>query len=78
MSQQVSEDGGGAKEWYEQGSDILAAQNVNAQALFVGDAGGAAESPAIVRILPLQPSKPRTPLANTTAAESSPATAAVY
>ena len=45
MSQQVSEDGGGAKEWYEQGSDILAAQNVNAQALFVGDAGGAAESP---------------------------------
>ena len=45
MSQQVSEDGGGAKEWYEQGSDILAAQNVTAQALFVGDAGGAAESP---------------------------------
>eukprot|EP01046_Picozoa_sp_COSAG06_P024321 COSAG06_NODE_1978_length_7929_cov_17.252298_3_plen_131_part_00 len=36
MSQQVSEGGGGAKEWEAQGAAVIAAQNVRAQSLFVG------------------------------------------
>ena len=36
MSQQVSEGGGGAKEWEAQGAEVIAARNVRVQALFVG------------------------------------------
>ena len=36
MSQQVSEGGGGAKEWEAQGAEVIAARNVHVQALFVG------------------------------------------
>jgi NADPH-dependent curcumin reductase CurA len=45
MSQQVSETGTGAKEWEAQGAEVIAKQEVNAQSLFVGTAGGAAAAP---------------------------------
>ena len=40
MSQQVSEGGGGAREWEAQGTAVIAAQNVAAHALFVGTVRG--------------------------------------